>query len=225
MCIIIYKPKGKIIPKESLAASWKNNPHGGGFMYVKEGHIRIVKTVESFALWYEMYEKANPFKHDMVIHFRIGSSGPRNLVNCHPFSVNSNLAFCHNGIMPFDVSKDSPISDTVIFGRDVLQHLPAGFQHNKAILYLISVYIGHGKIVMLDKKGNVVIINEDYGHWLNGSWYSNYSYGWRKTEETRYFGMPLNSRDSGVLPGMEEDEEDEEGDSKPWISDNLNRKD
>jgi len=214
MCIIIYKPKGKLIPKEHLAQSWIKNPHGGGFMYVRDGHIRIVKTVESFALWYSMYEKIVPYNHNIVIHFRIGTSGKRNLENCHPFSINNTLAFCHNGIMPFAVPEHSTISDTVIFGRNVLQHLPSGFHKNTATLHLISAYLGTGKIVILDNKNNVVIINEDHGHWFKGSWYSNHSYEWRKIDVSPSFGMPLNSRDSGILPGLGEDEDEDEEDGK-----------
>jgi hypothetical protein len=44
MCIIVYKPKGKKLPKyETLKTCFENNNNGAGFMYVENGIVIIKK--------------------------------------------------------------------------------------------------------------------------------------------------------------------------------------
>lgn len=178
MCIAIYKPAGKNVSKKTLKRCWEENPDGGGFMYVSKGAIQITKEVNSFKAWYSKYIKAitaNPDKN-FVLHFRIATSGKIDLRNCHPFRVNNNLAFCHNGIINIKMPKNSKISDTVTFRNKILRMLPEKWYENEAIIKLIEKFIGSSKLVFLKSTGDVFIINEEKGIWDKDVWYSNTGY-------------------------------------------------
>ncbi len=62
MCIAIYKPAGKVITKETLAACFINNSDGAGFAYVNTdifGRRRLViKKAMTFDLFYKKYKRA-----------------------------------------------------------------------------------------------------------------------------------------------------------------------
>jgi len=187
MCIIIYQPKGKNIPKKHLKESWISNSDGAGMMWAHDGKLHIHKELNNFRKFYKVYRNVvTKLECSIVVHFRIGTSGKLDEVNCHPFYVNEDLAFCHNGIMPYSVPKDSVISDTVIFNRKILQNLKPSFLDDEAIVELISGYIDGSKLAFMNKHGEVKLINEDEGNWNNGIWYSNHSY--EKSKVSKYDG-------------------------------------
>ena len=126
-----------------------------------------------------------------MLHFRIGTSGKIDLNNCHPFTVNNNLAFVHNGIINSIELTNINYSDTWHFNK-LLKQLPNDFLNNKAITELLSNYIEYSKLIFLDNKGAFKIINEDLGHWNNNNWFSNNSYktekySFKKYNNTHYF--------------------------------------
>lgn len=177
MCIAIYQPSYTEINDFTLETCYFNNPDGMGFMYVKNGKIVIVKELKNFDYFLTMYHKALRCNLDasFVLHFRIATHGKIDLANCHPFRVNSELAFCHNGIL--DIDSTEKVSDTRMFAKTILRKLPANWLHNDAIVELVESYIGeYNKMVFLSNTGEVSILNEHKGVWDNGVWYSNRSY-------------------------------------------------
>ena len=130
-----------------------------------------------FNQFYTAYKMANEKAPDrpFIIHFTIGTHGEKTVYNCHPFYVNKNLVFIHNGIIQ-GVGTDVKKSDTQLFNDKVLKRLPKGWESNDAIRELISNYIGYSKLVFLNVAGDVYIVNEKLGNWLDGIWYSNMSY-------------------------------------------------
>ncbi len=174
MCIIIYTPDGNI-PRKHLQRSLHANPDGWGFMFARKGHLVIRKGMSNRAFW-SAWREEKP-SGPTVFHARIGTQGTKSEKNCHPFPVpNHELAMCHNGILRQHCDSESPVSDTQLFVWDVLANLPTGFLDNEGIQALLSHYAGNGKLVFMDGKGNVAIINEHIGYWHSGRWYSNSSY-------------------------------------------------
>jgi hypothetical protein len=179
MCIIIVNKAGTL-PKKTIYNCWDSNPDGAGLMYVDHaGKIVIDKELMKKKLFYQSYIHARKVTSGTIIlHFRIGTSGKKDYVNCHPFEVNSQLSFCHNGIISETTLPGSPISDTVVFNIEYLQKLPENWLQSEVIKSLVSKFIGSSKLAFLDGSGQVTLINEHLGHWdeqLN-NWYSNYSY-------------------------------------------------
>jgi hypothetical protein len=200
MCIIAAIPNHKTISKETLQRCWDNNPHGGGFTYTDGKKVHVMKEMISFKqYWRKFTQKREEFPlSSFICHFRISTHGKINEENCHPFKVNDELSFCHNGVI-----RNSPLSedysDTVMFNVTILKNLPEDFIYNKATKTLIREYIGGGsKLSFLTWNNELHFINEEAGTWDDGIWYSNNGY-----KSFGYFdrgGVKVTSIDSSELP-------------------------
>jgi predicted glutamine amidotransferase len=141
----------------------------------------------NFDKFYKEYSKQRKVNKtsNFILHFRIATSGKIDRANCHPFSVNKNLAFVHNGMININ-QLNANVSDTYTFNELILKKLPTTFLNNHAILDLIENYIGYSKLVFLDNDNTASILNEDLGHWdADNNWYSNNSYQCTYTKATK----------------------------------------
>ena len=179
MCIAIVKPTGVRLGKPILETCWERNPDGAGFMWAYNNHLHVLKGYDKFDEFYNDYNKVSESKLNesaIVLHFRIATSGNIDYDNCHPHYVNRNMAFVHNGIIDRFSDIEADKSDTVFFNENILHKLPANFLSIELIMELISGYIGNSKLVFMDNKGNITIVNEEEGIWDMGCWFSNNSY-------------------------------------------------
>lgn len=174
MCIIISKPKGKIIPEEHLKNSHANNQDGVGIMYAQEGIVKIEKWLnqdyDKFLSRLGELENKN-----VVVHYRAASVGGVNLNNVHPFWVFENkMAMCHNGTIfkAKELAKDGE-SDSCAFAR-MLSEMPVDFLGRQGLVLMMKEYIGTtSRLAFLDENGTIAIINKHLGKEVNGVWYSN----------------------------------------------------
>ena len=179
MCLLISQPKNKSVSEEHLKTAYENNNDGAGFCYADNGRI-IINKFRSFKKFYNQYETATK-KHgatsDFIIHFRMSTHGTnKGVENVHPFKVNNELAFAHNGIIS-GVGDSKRLSDTQLFNKKVLKNLPNDFIKNSIIQVLIGDWIGNSKLVFLDNAGESFIVNKSMGHRDElGVWFSNESY-------------------------------------------------
>ncbi len=179
MCIIIYSPDGNI-PKKHLHQSLWMNDDGWGIMFPENGNLQVVyglKKAEFFREW-KWIKKLNA---PVVFHARIATHGNSKIDNCHPFMIpgHGQLAVAHNGI----ISRQAPSlndtterSDTRNFVDNILANLPLHFETMEVYRELLSEYVGHSKLVFMDGEGEVTIVNQKHGFWVNKMWYSNRSY-------------------------------------------------
>lgn len=183
MCIAILKTKEGNITDEELKNCFNNNPDGAGIAYTVKNHLIIEKGIFDVKKFIKKVRKAETVcDGNMLIHCRISTSGNIDEENSHPFFVNSNLALIHNGVLDIDVPKNSPKNDTRIYIESYLQGFTThDLIHNEALKNLIGFSIGTNKFVMLNSANEYAIINEDYGHWVNGTWFSNHSYEPKQT--------------------------------------------
>lgn len=176
MCIAIAKPANTVIPKETLEQCFISNPDGAGYMFpVKKKGLEVKKGFFTFEDFWNEYKKDQ--YRTSAIHFRIRTCGNIDEENCHPFLVNDNLGFIHNGIIQkVDTKKDSTKSDSWHFNESILKNLPENFTENNSIVTLLENFIGWSKIVFLDSKGQLKIFNSKKGEWDKNVWYSNSSW-------------------------------------------------
>lgn len=183
MCIAILNTPNVTFPKSIIKTCWENNSDGAGLIWTntKNKTLHTFKELDSVEAFYSKYlsvRRKHP-KSNVVLHFRISTSGGVNLPNTHPFSVNEKLAFVHNGVISELNGIDKQRSDTNLFNARVLQNLPAGFERNQAIADLIAKYIGHSKLIFLNAQNQFTIINPDLGKTdpvYSGCWFSNSTY-------------------------------------------------
>lgn len=183
MCIAILNPSGVTLKKKVLKTCWDNNTDGAGMLYLQNGVLTTYKEMDKFDDFYKHYEmvRKNYRNSQVVIHFRISTHGKVDLENCHPFMINEDWGFVHNGIIS-NAERHVDYSDTNMFNRNVLRKLPPDWIHNEAMYELVSGYIGSSKLLFLNKDNEAYIVNEDWGVWDLGCWFSNKTY-----KETRYF--------------------------------------
>lgn len=189
MCIAIFQPAGKELPKETLANCWKVNDDGAGMLYTHNGTLYAHKELISFEDFYDYYKHVYDLVGEvspMVLHFRIKTHGLISYMNCHPFLVNENLGFVHNGILSnVDVHRAGKTSDTYELNKQILQKLPTNFLKHEGTIALLKKFCSGSKLVFLDNEGNHTIINENLGSWDDGVWFSNTSYKGYRTTSTR----------------------------------------
>lgn len=185
MCIaILNTKKAGRLPKNQIKNSWDNNDMGSGLLWTKDNKLNVFKTYE----YDEYIEKYNELRDDksignIVLHFRIATSGYNGEHNLHPFLVNNDLGFVHNGVIKGLGNKS--FSDTYQF-NDMLKKFSHNFVSCDMTKYFISEYIGYSKLIFLDSKDRYTIINEDLGKWSSGNWYSNDSY--KQYNDFHYYG-------------------------------------
>ena len=179
MCIALTQPKGSRLTEEEIDSCWTGNPDGGGFAYALDGKVIIVKETFDLPTFTRLYNErvdAHGKDSEFIVHFRWGTQGGTADRNTHPFQVNEELAFCHNGILR--MPNHATLSDTVLYNKRVLSKMPIGFQNYDAIMEMIGSSIGGGnKLCFLDKNGETYVVNEKQGHWReDGFWFSNSGY-------------------------------------------------
>jgi hypothetical protein len=177
MCIaILNQSKAKALTKKTLKNCWENNGDGAGFIFIKEGKLETFKEMKDFNNFNKKYQEARKSGSNIVLHFRISTHGKINETNCHPFKVNEELAFVHNGIIS-DVPYSKEFSDTFMFNEHILQTLPNEFLNSTGIIELLRTFIGdYNKLVFLNVEDKFTIVNEEAGHWFEDNWFSNSSY-------------------------------------------------
>jgi len=199
MCIIVAKPKGVDMPTDEIIKTcFKNNSDGAGFMYQVNDYVKIEKGFMSVdKMLKRLHTLANKLdlkNKNVVLHFRIGTSGKNDKKTTHPFpisseqkdlqtlSIHSQIAMCHNGILNDYVYTNSPLSDTQNFVKDyvsMLYELNVDFLKNKKCQTHLADYIGSSKLAFIDSKDKLYLIGNFVAD--NGIYYSNTTY-----KECRY---------------------------------------
>lgn len=185
MCIaILNTKKAGRLPKSQIKNSWDNNDMGAGLLWNYKNKLNVFKTYE-YDEYIEKYNELRDNKEigNIVLHFRIATSGYKGEYNLHPFLVNDKLGFVHNGVIKGLGNKQ--FSDTYEF-NDMLKKFKHNFLACDMTKYFISEYIGHSKLVFLDIDDKYTIINEELGKWADGNWYSNDSY--KQYNNFKYYG-------------------------------------
>ncbi len=183
MCIIIVKPAGQDLDFEEMKEAWENNDDGGGFMFSENGSLVVCKGYMKFRAFKKAYKKRDLMDRNVVVHFRISTSGEIDQANCHPHVIYRGLAVAHNGIF---ASKDIPIkdkafSDTVHFCRMLKAFNDPNFLEDAEVQQWIKEVSWSSKLVFMNSIGEYSIVNESDGDWNNGLWYSNLSYLYPQT--------------------------------------------
>lgn len=212
MCIIVVKKKNLELPKkETLKTCFEKNSDGAGYMYAKNKQVIIKKGFFSFEEFYKNlkndYDKNNLKNQNLVLHFRIGTSGGINKEKTHPFILTNNknlidkvekVNYCksgvvHNGIFN-DYCYERKFSDTQNYIMDFLYPLSKKFNFNfndKLFKICVNNSINTSKLVILNYNDELSI----FGNFEEeeGILYSNSTY--KKIDYSSYY-KNLNLYDS-----------------------------
>ena len=196
MCVIAFYPKGLPFNNGELKNCFKNNPDGAGVMWQDGGKVHIKKGFMKQKAFFK-FLKTLPTDVDRVLHFRIATSGKVSGACCHPFPVANDfktmmqteievpVAYAHNGVLTDYTPKEgmkSPFSDTMVFGKEVLDHLVR--KHVDLFDPVIDVMIestidGDRMAIMNDHE--VVTMGKFITSTVSGAQYSNSSYSYDRS--------------------------------------------
>jgi predicted glutamine amidotransferase len=157
MCIAILNRKSTLA-KISLENSFANNNQGCGMLWNQDGKLQTFKTYSHKAFMAKYYEVRKQINTPIILHYRIATSG-FSKKNLHPFKVNANLGFVHNGVI-FGLGNNEE-SDTFEF-NEILKKLGSNFLKNKSIMTLIESFIEKDKLIFL-MRNSVHTINRAIG--------------------------------------------------------------
>lgn len=180
MCLLIFKPAGKRIPVSHLINAADANPHGAGIACAKNGRLHVLKSPKwsGEEIAEELYSLVD---YPAIVHFRLATHGSKNAVNTHPFLASPTVAFAHNGVLYGYGDDKRDVSDTRDFmEREVSPLLEKGIGlKSRAFRRHARKWekaIGYNKFVLLNAKGDSLIVRESLGLWREGVWYSNDSF-------------------------------------------------
>jgi hypothetical protein len=207
MCIAILNKRSQL-SAATINTAWENNPEGGGLIWIEKGQLKTFKTYDRAEMLKTYQTIRHRTKQPIVLHFRIATSGARTLDNLHPFLINKQTAFVHNGVIA-GLGNETH-SDTAEFNL-LLQKLPANFLESEALRELIAGYIGYSKLVFLQASGTFTIVNEHAGQWDNDTWYSNdshkesayYYYGTQKIAKQPKQGAKVKTKAAPIISPQE----------------------
>lgn len=181
MCLAICNFKNQPLTETEVKNAWENNSDGAGILYKQHGVLKIYHQMTDVDKFYTKYTEVIKLSNCLV-HFRVGNKGSKTRGNTHPFFINKNLGFIHNGTIT-TMPKDGEKSDTKVFNEILLKGLARvkpTFYKSPEMLWLISEATGNSKIAFMDIDEEFSIAGEDKGEafWdeKSGNWFSNKSH-------------------------------------------------
>lgn len=174
MCVIIHTPAGEQpIARDIFDRASISNPDGVGMAWVENGRMQTTKRVRRFGRAYRQYVDLVKRGHGVLLHCRLGTSGPNDVSMVHPFPVakDGSAVMAHNGVMlSMGNMKES---DTAVFAR-ALRSIPVKYWWRKSETWpLLSEVMEGSKFAFLRSDGEVWIPQRSLGVVHNGSWFSN----------------------------------------------------
>jgi len=175
MCLIIVKPKNRRVNNKTLANANKQNPHGWGLLAKTDNGIVVERGFDTN----ELVQSYNRHKNEeCVIHMRWATRGVKTIEMTHPFEITTDAWLFHNGIIRNIEMLDDTKSDTWTLANMILRPV---FEQSNDIMnddlffneLANRIKVGyHNKLVVVTKE-SLRIINEQFGLWFDGCWYSN----------------------------------------------------
>ena len=176
MCLIAHREVNDLnltISNEIIDYNCWLNSDGFGLAWRERNGIRTKRygpaEKEQFIDKLDALQKRNV---ELVVHWRMGTHGPKTRDYAHPFSyVDPQLGrvyVFHNGII--DILTEKNESDTQVFVRDVLAHLPSRWFDNPAVSWLVSESIGWSRLLIMTKDETIKIGTG--WKWVDGIHYS-----------------------------------------------------
>ena len=205
MCIItLHKGKqhpdysGEIIKPHHFKNCHNRNLDGFGMMWhVKGNKFKWLKDIDldvkrERELYEEALEETTGF---IACHWRIGTGGPLNKDNCHPY-IHKSIGFMHNGVLRrYSGRKDQ--SDTKTFFDTIILKQSRGFMNNTTILAMLTeIAKANASKFLLFNSTTAQLFNESAGEKENGVWFSNTNFRYvyvEKSKKTNYGSNYLGS--------------------------------
>ena len=185
MCVIIYKPKGINFPSEEILENcWWSNWDGAGVGWKNRKGVKLQKGFMDYENLLSFLSTLS-ITDEVIIHFRIATSGGVNPTCTHPFPISNRLTdlraltgsfsalMAHNGILGQGDDK-AEISDTMEFIADIVSSpIIRDNLDNRYIKDYLSLKSGSSKLIFMGNFPTFML-----GKWIevDGLLFSNDSF-------------------------------------------------
>lgn len=184
MCCILHRPKGASkIAESNLKAINRINDDGWGISYIKDGILKVVKSMDMDEATKQIRELEEQ-DIEFLYHARYATHGDKIVENCHPYNLCNGVMF-HNG--KIDVHcQNKKFSDTFYFSKKADKFLKKG----KTLDWLIKKFeanIGESRLAFMNNDGTI----EKFGEWhdVDGCQYSklNWQYTTSSSSDSHWW--------------------------------------
>lgn len=186
MCLIVLhciSDGSPMLKRDEFENAWAMNPHGGGLAWNANEKLVISKGYFQKRQLWKAYTHAYQQADRLLIHFRLATSGVRDVSNCHPFEIYPGLCIAHNGMIKTRQSPQDKRSDTAWYVEQVLRSLPTNFLSYPTLQESIMDDTRGSILAFLDYLGRYMILPENSGFWEGATWFSN---GWHRWASAEY---------------------------------------
>lgn len=187
MCLIAHRPvksgkaHGSNIPTSVIDTAMFRHPDGFGVAW-REGpaahptlkYQRFGPSAAERKHFRNLLREVDAAGGEYVAHFRWATHGPSCAALAHPYEYKDpeagTVLVFHNGVIAIPTAPAE--SDTQVFVRDVLAHLPSRWWEDAGLRRLVISYIGGSRLVLMTRT-ETVNLTTDEGEWDGGLWYSS----------------------------------------------------
>lgn len=173
MCVIVIKPNGKTLSKDSLDECWRRNGQGAGFVFIPDKIKDGIVTEKGIMTLDALHTKVDKYLHKygkLIIHFRIQSRGGISAELTHPFPCDykdKKRFLFHNGTVRL-LNTTQTNSDSSLLAKyiSVLEDDDA----EKLLAKMTKE--GYGRFVLVSNR-DVKKFADNEAEVQDGIWYSN----------------------------------------------------
>lgn len=183
MCLLTFFPGGSLPDADALHNGAYLNRDGHGFAIVTRDRLIIERGLDGDQVIEDFARQRRAHRDGPALfHSRMGTHGSIDKANCHPFRVGGDprTVLAHNGVLPKRVwpAKGDRRSDTRVAAEDYLPRHPFGsLATQRGRTKFANWLTPTNKIVLLTVdpryRERAYLLNEDFGIWDGGVWYSN----------------------------------------------------
>ena len=176
MCIIVFAPKGELMPRYAFDYARKQNSDGIGIVSAY-GVAKFLGKKAGKKAWKEL-KFLSEHNEPYGLHFRWATHGAIIKALVHPFHAPQSDAYVmHNGIIS-QCTADSTdwISDSLVYVSKYMRDCPSPDDDNyKAWFDAVEIDMGYSNKLLIyhSTAKKFTLVNEDLGNWIDGLWYSN----------------------------------------------------
>jgi hypothetical protein len=170
MCVIIQKPKDKVITEDNCRGAAMANQDGFGFMYYDKDADKIATNKGCIQDVGKIIKVMNLLSaYEVCYHFRIKTHGSICDEQCHPFRVTNkeehgmDIYMMHNGCIS-GVTGEAGESDTQMFVNGTLRPLlkdnPKEIESVFFVPWIEEKIGAHNKLLFMYGQGKILRINQ-----------------------------------------------------------------
>lgn len=179
MCIAIMNShRGADLNRKTIERCARKHPDGMSLMWFENEEIKMFKTLDCVDHLYAKYRQVRDMNKTIALHFRRATHGEVSLKNCHPFWINRDMAFVHNGVIRMNEMPEDRV-DTKVFRDKILRpYLDPAWAADKDARDMVGDYISPSKLVVAtaNPEPYFYIVNQKKGFSEGANWFSNTSY-------------------------------------------------